>query len=217
MAHERSFQDISLDSLVSTAERLKREGWRCVQMLCVNTDNGVDLTYSFSKLNELANYQVRGVTQGTSVPSIQNLFLGIFPFENEAKDLFGVDIEGMVLDFAGKFYAVAEREPMTILTPEAKERKDKEAKKAAAAAAKAKQAAEGGSAPADDLEAKLAGMDPEKAAKVRAAMEAKARKEAASSAQSEDDIEAKLANMDPEKAAKVRAALEAKKAKEGNA
>lgn len=179
MAYSKTFQDLQLDNLVSTAERLKREDWRCVQLLCVNTENGVDLTYSFTKDETLANYQVRGVQEGTPVPSLQNLFLGIFPFENEAVDLFGVQIEGMVLDFAGQFYAVAEKEPMTILTPEAKERKDKEAKKAAAAKANKDQDTAEKASEAQDLEAKLAGMDPEKAAKVRAAMEAKAKKEQA--------------------------------------
>ena len=148
MADTKTFQDLSLDKLVSTAEQLKRDNWRCVQMLCVNTENGVDLTYAFAKDKTLANYQIRGITKDDVVPSIQNLFLAVFPFENEAVDLFGVNIEGMVLDFAGQFYAIAEKEPMTILTPEAKERKDKEAKKAAAAAAKAakeaEKAAEGG-------------------------------------------------------------------------
>ena len=226
MGQNKSFTDIELSSLVSTAERLKREGWRCVQMLCVNTDAGVDMTYTFAKDEDLANYQLRGVTGDVTVPSIQNLFLGIFPFENEAVDLFGVHIEGMVLDFAGQFYAVAEREPMTILTPEAKERRDKEAKKAAAAEAKAKKA-DAGTAGADgaDLEAKLAGMDPEKAAKVRAAMEAKAKKAAADAGSAKEDapapktadeIEAKIAGLDPEKAAKVRAALEAKAKKQAS-
>mgnify|MGYP000576831815 CR=1 FL=1 len=39
----------------------------------------------------------------------------------------------------------------------------------------------------EDLEAKLAGMDPEKAAKVRAAMEAKAKREAARSASAQSE------------------------------
>ena len=184
MEYTKTFQDLPLDNLVSTAERLKHEGWRCVQMLCNNTENGVDMTYTFASDDALANYQVRGVTADDTVPSIQNLFLGIFPFENEAVDLFGVNIEGMVLDFAGQFYAIAEKDPMTILTPEAKERQEKEAKKAAAAAAKAakdaaaEKADDAGEKAEVDIEAKLAGMDPEKAAKVRAAMEAKKKKEA---------------------------------------
>ena len=183
MEYTKTFQNLQLDNLVSTAERLKREGWRCVQLLCTNTENGVDMTYTFANDNTLANYQIRGVTKDDVVPSIQDQFLAIFPFENESADLFGINIEGMVLDFAGQFYAIAEKDPMTILTPEAKERQEKEAKKAAAAAAKAAKDASDGKAEDGgenqvDLEAKLAGMDPEKAAKVRAAMEAKQKKEA---------------------------------------
>ncbi len=184
MEYTKTFQDLQLDNLVSTAERLKREGWRCVQLFCTNTENGVDMTYTFANEYTLANYQVRGVTKDDVVPSIQDQFLGIFPFENESADLFGIHIDGMVLDFAGQFYAIAEKDPMTVLTPEAKERQEKEAKKAAAAAAKAAKDAEAakgadeGEKSEADLEAKLAAMDPEKAAKVRAAMEAKKKKEA---------------------------------------
>ena len=73
----------------------------------------------------------------------------------------------------------------------------------------------------EEIQAKIAGLDPEKAAKVRAAMEAKAKKAAAAApapaGPTEEEIEAKIAGLDPEKAAKVRAAMEAKarKAAEG--
>ena len=75
--------------------------------------------------------------------------------------------------------------------------------------------------PEEEIQAKIAGLDPEKAAKVRAAMEAKAKKAAAAApapaGPTEEEIEAKIAGLDPEKAAKVRAAMEAKarKAAEG--
>lgn len=183
MAFQSSFKDIALEDLTSTASRMKREGWRCVQMHCVNTDEGIDMTYTFCKDGQYDNYQVRSVKKGVSVPSIQNLFLGVFPFENEAHDLFGVDICGMVLDFGGHFYQLSKKEPMTIISPAQKEARAKAAKIAAAKAAKASQNATPKTAapaekPADDIEAKLAGMDPTKAAKLRAALEAKARKAA---------------------------------------
>ena len=73
--------------------------------------------------------------------------------------------------------------PMAVISPAQKEARQKAAKIAAAKAAKE---GKGAAAPADDLEAKLAGMDPEKAAKVRAAMEAKAKK-AAAAAQKEGE------------------------------
>ncbi|MEE0343912.1 MAG: NADH-quinone oxidoreductase subunit C, partial [Eggerthellaceae bacterium] len=105
-------------------------------------------------------------------------------------------IEGNVLDFKGNFYKFPEgiEAPMTIISPEQLAAREKAAKIAAAKAAreaKAKAAKEGqDTAPSQafdetsqaqkeaELEAKLAGMDPEKAAKVRAAMEAKAKRAA---------------------------------------
>ena len=175
MEQRGTFTDISLDELLPTATRLSDEGWRAVQVLCNKTDDGVDITYSFAKDADLDNYQVRGVTKGTKVPSLQGLFLGMFPFENEAKDLFGVDVDGMVLDFAGEFYQTSMNEPMTILTPEAKARKDKAAKAAAKAAESPKEAPAKQDAPLTDeeIEAKVAGLPPEKAEKLRAALKAK--------------------------------------------
>ena len=109
----------------------------------------------------------------------------------------------LAIDFEGNFYQLANEAPMTILSPEQAAAREKAKKAAAVKAAK-----EQGVAPeADDMEAKLAAMDPKKAAKVRAAMEAKAKKEAAAK---EAEIEGKLKDMDSEKAAKVRAAMEAK-------
>ena len=97
---------------------------------------------------------------------------------------------------------------------------------AAAKAAKEAKAAAPTEAPTgpteEEIQAKIAGLDPEKAAKVRAAMEAKAKKAAAAApapaGPTEDgDRGQDSAVMDPEKAAKVRAAMEAKarKAAEG--
>lgn len=208
------FIPLTVEGLPALAAEKKAEGWRFVQLLAVNTDDGIDLIYSFMKDSLLVNYEIKGVQKGTVVPSITDQFLAAFVFENETHDLFGVDIKGIAIDFGGNFYAVSQKEPMTIISPEQKAAREKAAKIAAAKAAKEKAAAEDKPAAADDaaaMEAKLAGMDPEKAAKVRAAMEAKAKKEAAAKQAAAED---KLKDLDPEKAAKVKAALEAKAARE---
>ena len=166
----------------------------------------------------MINYKVSGIKKGvTEVPSVTELFIAAFVFENEAHDLFGVNIVGNLIDFQGKFYSFGEgvEAPMAIVTPAQLAAREKAAKLAAAKAAraaKAKQQATEPSAQSDEeLEAKLSNMDPEKAAKVRAAMKAKAAKAAkATASSSASDLEDKLAGMDPEKAAKVRAAMEAK-------
>lgn len=212
MALHTSFETIEIADLVALAERKRDEGYRFVQMLCVNTEQGIDALYSFMKGDRLENYTIAGIDTATqSVPSVTGVFLAAFPFENEAHDLFGLNVTDIAIDFAGKFYKVAMDTPMTVISPAQKAAREKAAKIAAAKAAKAA----GKDAPADDLEAKLAGMDPEKAAKVRAAMEAKAAREKAESARAKQaELEEKLAGMDPEKAAKVRAAMEAKAARE---
>lgn len=209
MALHTTFAEVRADELVELAEAKKNDGYRFVQMLCVNTEEGIDALYSFMKGDSLENYTIKGIDAATqSVPSVTGSFLAAFPFENEAHDLFGLNVTNIAIDFKGGFYKVAMDKPMTVISPAQKAAREKAAKIAAAKASCAKPSEE-------DLDKKLAGMDPEKAVKVRAAMEAKAKREAEKAqAEKQAQLEEKLAGMDPEKAAKFRAAMEAKAARE---
>ena len=231
MAFETTFVPLTVEELPALAAAKKDGGWRFVQLLAVKTEDGIDLIYSFMKDNLLENHEIKGLQKGTSVPSITDRFLEAFVFENETHDLFGVDVQGIAIDFGGNFYALAQKEPMTIISPEQKAAREKarkvaEAKAAKERAAKAAEASYVASHPeakskptgdvikpsgSDDLDARLAGVDPEKVARVKAAIAAKAKKEAAAKQAAVDE---KIANLDPEKAAKVKAALEAKAARE---
>ena len=131
------FKPLKLEDLIACTKQHKEAGYRCVQMLCINTDDGIDMQYSFMKDETLENYTIKAVTKDMTVPSITEYYLSAFVFENEAHDLFGVNIVGNLLDFGGNFYAIAEKEPMTFISPEQKEAKQKAAKIAAAKAAKA--------------------------------------------------------------------------------
>lgn len=219
MAITQDFRSIPLDKLIDTCKERKNEGYRLAQ-LCpkLEHDESITLIYTFVKESEMINYKVSGIEKGvTEVPSVTELFIAAFVFENEAHDLFGVNVVGNLIDFQGKFYSFAEgvEAPMAIVTPAQLVAREKAAKLAAAKAARAAKAKQQASEPSahsdEELEAKLSNMDPEKAAKVRAAMKAKAAKAAkATASSSANDFEDKLAGMDPEKAAKVRAAMEAK-------
>ena len=219
MAITQDFRSIPLDKLIDTCKERKNEGYRLAQ-LCpkLERDDSITLIYTFVKESEMINYKVSGIKKGvTEVPSVTELFIAAFVFENEAHDLFGVNVVGNLIDFQGKFYSFAEgvEAPMTIVTPAQLAAREKAAKLAAAKAARAAKAKQKDAKPSaqsdEELEAKLSKMDPEKAAKVRAAMKAKAAKEAKTAVSSSaNDLEDKLAGMDPEKAAKVRAAMEAK-------
>ena len=231
MTLQSEFIPLTVEGLPALAAEKKAEGARFVQMLCVNTEDGIDLVYSFMKDGVLANHEIKGVKKGTVVPSVTDQFLAAFVFENEAHDLFGVDIKGIAIDFGGNFYALAQKEPMTIVSPEQHAAREKAKKLAAAKAEKAAKAnasfvadhpdakpkREGVIEPSgdDDLETRLAGMDPEKVARVRAGIAAKAKKAAAEAeAAKKAAADEKIAGLDPEKAAKVKAALEAEGARE---
>ncbi len=226
------FNEVPLAEVHDLAARRAEEGWRYVQILAVNTEEGIDLVYSYMKDGLLENDTVAAVGADDAVPSITDLFLEAFVCENEIHDLYGVAIENIAIDFGGMFYQLAEKAPMTVVSPEQLAAREKARKIAAAKAAKEAAAQKEQAAPAapatvagpteEEIQAKIAGLDPEKAAKVRAAMEAKAKKAAAaavetapatsapSAALTEEEIQAKIAGLDPEKAATGRAALEAK-------
>lgn len=72
-----------------------------------------ELTYSFSDdaARALAHFRVV-ITQGQSIPSVSTLFPAAFMFENEMHDLFGIDVEGISIDFKGGFYHLHYPAPM---------------------------------------------------------------------------------------------------------
>ena len=186
MQMAQHFEDISIDDILSVAEREHEAHSRFVQVLCINGEEGIDLVYSYQKTADqgyaVHNYRVHGVKPETHIPSVTKFYLVAFPFENEAHDLFGVQVDDIAIDFKGGFYKVAMDKPMTVISPAQKAAREKAAKLAAAKAAKAAKGEGAQAAPAIDweaerakVEAKCANLPEDKAAKVMAAFEAKVR------------------------------------------
>ena len=223
------YTTVGIDELLSHVQALKGVGARFVQMHAErNVDDGsYRLVYTFINVRAaqehiaqdgsyaIENLVVEGIDQYQEIPSISSYYPAVFPFENEAHDLFGLAITDMQIDFNGFFYQVSTAEPMSVITPEVKAAREKAMKVRAAAEAKARKAAAEnvaageGAAGADDA-AGAAVAQPAAAAGSDAQHDDAAAKAALKAA----EMEAKLAAMDPEKAAKVRAALAAKVARD---
>ena len=223
------YTTVGIDKLLSHVQALKGVGARFVQMHAErNVDDGsYRLVYTFINVRAaqehiaqdgsyaIENLVVEGIDQYQEIPSISSYYPAVFPFENEAHDLFGLAITDMQIDFKGFFYQVSTAEPMSVITPEVKAAREKAMKVRAAAEAKArkaaaeKAAAAAGAAGAGDA-AGTAAAQPAAAAGSDAQHDDAAAKAALKAA----EMEAKLAAMDPEKAAKVRAALAAKAARD---
>lgn len=202
MALNVSYESITIDDVLELSSRKKAEGYRFVQLLCVNTEQGIDVQYTYGKGPILENYTIAGVGPDDVIPSITGDWFNAFVFENEVHDLFGVTIEGIVIDFGGNFYAVAQKEPMTIISPELKAAREKAAKIAAAKAAKLKTSHEkvGKESDAAAANASYRADHPEE----------KPKQERVITPSSEDELAEKLKGLDPEKVARVKAAIAAK-------
>ena len=217
------YTTVGIDELLPHVQALKGAGARFVQMHAErNVDDGTyRLVYTFINVRAaqehiaqdgsyaIENLVVEGIDRYQEIPSISSYYPAVFPFENEAHDLFGLAITDMQIDFKGFFYQVSTAEPMSVITSEVKAAREKAMKVRAAAEAKARKAAAGeGATGAGD--AAGAAAQPTAAAGSDAQHDEAAAKAALKAA----EMEAKLAAMDPEKAAKVRAALAAKAARD---
>ena len=226
------YTTVGIDELLPHVQALKGAGARFVQMhaeRCVD-DGSYRLVYTFINVRAarehiaqdgnyaIENLMVEGIDQYQEIPSISSYYPAVFPFENEAHDLFGLAITDMQIDFKGFFYQVSTAEPMSVITPEVKAAREKAMKVRAAAEAKARKAAAEKAAAAAAGEGAAGAGDAAGAAGVQpaaaAGSDAQHDEAAAKAALKAAELEAKLAAMDPEKAAKVRAALAAKAARD---
>ncbi len=218
------YTTVGIDELLSRVQALKGVGARFVQMHAErNVDDGsYRLVYTFINVRAaqehiaqdgsyaIENLVVEGIDRYQEIPSISSYYPAVFPFENEAHDLFGLAVTDMQIDFKGFFYQVSTAEPMSVITPEVKAAREKAMKVRAAAEAKARKAAAEKAAAAAAGE----GAAGDAAGAAAAGSDAQHDEAAAKAALKAAEMEAKLAAMDPEKAAKVRAALAAKAARD---
>lgn len=223
------YTTVGIDELLPHVQALKGAGAHFVQMhaeRCVD-DGSYRLVYTFINVRAaqeqiardgnyaIENLVVEGIDQYQEIPSISSYYPAVFPFENEAHDLFGLAVTDMQIDFKGFFYQVSTVEPMSVITPEVKAAREKAMKVRAAAEAKVRKTAaekaaagEGGASAGDAASAAAAQLA------AAAGSDAQHDEAAAKAALKAAELEAKLAAMDPEKAAKVRAALAAKAARD---
>lgn len=111
------YTTVAVDELLPHVQALKSAGARFVQMHAErNVDDGsYRLVYTFINVRAaqeqiardgnyaIENLVVEGIDQYQEIPSISSYYPAVFPFENEAHDLFGLAITDMQIDFKGFF------------------------------------------------------------------------------------------------------------------
>ncbi|MCX7922825.1 MAG: NADH-quinone oxidoreductase subunit C [Clostridia bacterium] len=93
--------EISKEQLLSQVQSMKYDNYRFVTASCVDTGDGyLDVIYHFDLDLELKNFRVR-VKKDEEVPSISKIYFCSVLVENEMKELFGLNVTNMAIDYGG--------------------------------------------------------------------------------------------------------------------
>jgi ech hydrogenase subunit D len=93
--------EISKAQLLSEAQKMSSQGFRLVTATCVDLGEGnLDVLYHFDKNMQLNNLRIKA-KRGEDIPSISPIYLCAVLIENEMKELFGLNVTGIVIDYGG--------------------------------------------------------------------------------------------------------------------
>lgn len=92
---------VLLEDLPARVAAARERGLRFVTATCLDSGDNFELYYHFAEGNELTHIRTV-VPKGVEVPSISGIYFCAFLVENEIKELFGVPITGIVIDYKGR-------------------------------------------------------------------------------------------------------------------
>ncbi len=93
--------NISSDALLGFVQDMMYSGYRFITITCVDNGDGTkDLLYHFDKELEMKHARV-SVGKDDRIPSISGIYFCAILVENEIKELFGVNIKNIAVDYGG--------------------------------------------------------------------------------------------------------------------
>jgi len=106
-------------TFLARVEGYHEAGWRLALInattIMPGTDEGMehgafDVAWAFARGAEFETIRER-IMPGDEMPSISDSFAAAFLYENEIRELFGIDVTGIGLDLQGQLYKTATRVP----------------------------------------------------------------------------------------------------------
>ncbi len=119
MIEQQPLENLDRSQLVAKVEELKKSNHRLIQVSATTLAETFEITYSFEADQKFINLRLQVPRTDAVVPSITGVYFGSFTYENELQDLFGVKVNGLKLDFGGKFYMLAKKTPFNQTKAEA--------------------------------------------------------------------------------------------------
>ena len=104
--------EIEHGTLLGHVMAFKNQGLRLSQICCAYSNEKIELSYSFANddTNEYTNLRLV-IDKETEVCSITEFYPYAFLYENEMKELFGVNIQMINLDYNQKLYRLKDETP----------------------------------------------------------------------------------------------------------
>ena len=105
-------REIHVDRLLVETMKMKHDNYRLSQACCAYVNGMYELSYSFAPLDQYEFVTLRVIIEKeTEVPSITEIYPYAFLYENEMKELFGVNIQMINLDYQNKLYRITKDTP----------------------------------------------------------------------------------------------------------
>ncbi|MBR1875619.1 MAG: NADH-quinone oxidoreductase subunit C [Lachnospiraceae bacterium] len=102
-----------VSDLLKRALELKKAGFRFSQAHASYIDEKFELSYSFSNYDNYGLHTLRIVIDPeTEVPSITEIIPAAVFYENEMKELYGVKISMISVDYNNRLYRIRQETPM---------------------------------------------------------------------------------------------------------
>lgn len=104
---------LPLEEVQSSAREMFAQGWRFITNTVVDLgDKGFDMIYHYDRDLVEKDFRVT-VPKGAVIPSISGIYFAAMLVENENRDLFGLEYDGLVLDFGRTLYLEEAGDPIT--------------------------------------------------------------------------------------------------------
>lgn len=123
-----SIEKVSKDELYDIMQKKCDEGYRLAQICSTAFEGYNEVIYSVTKEYLMENYKIE-LPIDEEIKSFSDIFPSANLYENEIRELWGVKVVGMSLDYKDKFYRIAKETPFVkqITTTQKSEAKEEAA------------------------------------------------------------------------------------------
>jgi len=107
---QEKIEMIDANELLTRTLQFSNDGYRLVQICATRYDETFELTYSFDLNSEMKSIRFI-IAHDTEIISISHVYSYSFLYENELKDLYGIRIKMISIDYEGNLYRTSIKTP----------------------------------------------------------------------------------------------------------